>query len=71
MKLISIAALTLATLTLTISAAPTLIGRRSTLSDNTEVFTDAKAQKESTKDEEQDTNSYYGDFDYSEYLLSD
>lgn len=70
MKLIPITAFALATLTLTISAAPTLI-ERSTLSDNTEVFSDAKVQEESSKDEEQDTRSNYGDFDYSEYFLSD
>ncbi|EPB88190.1 hypothetical protein HMPREF1544_05023 [Mucor circinelloides 1006PhL] len=69
MKLVLFTAFTLAMLAVTISAAPTLV-ERSTLSDNTEVFSDAKAQKESVQDEDQDSNSY-GDFDYSEYLLSD
>ncbi|KAL7321415.1 hypothetical protein PS15m_001181 [Mucor circinelloides] len=70
MKLALFTAFTLAMLAVTISAAPTHV-KRSTLSDNTEVFSDAKAQKESVQDEDQDSNSYYGDFDYSEYLLSD
>ncbi|KAL0136625.1 hypothetical protein V8B55DRAFT_1155312 [Mucor lusitanicus] len=68
MKFISISGFALAMLTLTVSAAPTLV-ERSTLSDNTEVFSDAKAQEESVK--EGNGNFYYGDFDYSEYLLSD
>lgn len=68
MKFISISGFALAMLTLTVSAAPTLV-ERSTLSDNTEVFSDAKAQEESVK--EGNDNFYYGDFDYSKYLLSD
>ncbi|KAG1088247.1 hypothetical protein G6F42_020339 [Rhizopus arrhizus] len=53
MKLVLFTAFTLAMLAVTISAAPTLV-ERSTLSDNTEVFSDAKAQKESVQDEDQD-----------------
>ncbi|GAN10337.1 hypothetical protein MAM1_0344d09875 [Mucor ambiguus] len=71
MKLITITGFTLVMLTLTISAAPTLVAR-STLSDNTEVFSDAKAQRNSpkeldtTEDEEIDIEEKY---DYSQYLL--
>lgn len=70
MKLNLITLFAIAMLIITISAAPT-IKKRSTLSDNTEVFTDLKTQKESLeKDAEKEDNSdsYNEDYDYSQYL---
>lgn len=70
MKLNLITLFAIAMLIITISAAPT-IKKRSTLSDNTEVFTDLKAQKGSLEEDaekEDDSGSYYEDYNYSQYL---
>ncbi|KAI8642619.1 hypothetical protein BD408DRAFT_416230 [Parasitella parasitica] len=68
MKLNLIISFAFALLIMSISAAPRASEKRSTLGDNTEVFTDSKAGTELAEEEERPDDGDF-DFDFLEHIL--